>query len=106
MRRNTLFGFHYKPDCWRASQVRNMGIIEGNCPVSDNEWESITKGGDDAIKKWISGQLDGKLSSHRRGILRDDAPWRGLLRAQQRLWHGLQNHPKRHADHAAQLRRH
>jgi hypothetical protein len=37
-----------------------MGIIEGNSPVSDNEWESITKGGDDAIKKWISGQLDGK----------------------------------------------
>ena len=39
-------------------------------------------------------------------LLRDDATWRGLLRTEQRLWHGLQNHPKRHADHAAQLRRH
>jgi uncharacterized repeat protein (TIGR03803 family) len=30
----------------------------------------------------------------------------GDLHTQQRLWHGLQNHPKRHADHDAQLRRH
>jgi len=60
MARKAFFSFHYKPDCWRASQVRNMGMVEGNAPVSDNDWESIKKGGDDAIKKWISGQLSGK----------------------------------------------
>lgn len=37
-----------------------MGVIEGNAPASDNDWESITKGGDDAIKKWISNQMSGK----------------------------------------------
>jgi hypothetical protein len=63
MARKTFFSFHYKPDNWRASQVRNMGVIEGNAPVSDNDWETITKGGDDAIKKWIAGQLDGKSCS-------------------------------------------
>lgn len=60
MARRVFFSFHYKPDNWRASQVRNAGVIEGNAPVSDNDWESITKEGDKAIEGWINGQLDGK----------------------------------------------
>lgn len=60
MARRVFYSFHYKPDNWRASQVRNIGAIEGNRPCSDNDWETVTKGGDDAIKKWIAGQLDGK----------------------------------------------
>ena len=31
--------FYYKEDNWRASQVRNLGVIEGNILVSDNDWE-------------------------------------------------------------------
>jgi hypothetical protein len=57
MARNCFYCFHYKPDNARASQVRNIGVIEGNKPVSDNDWESITKGGDDAIKRWIASQM-------------------------------------------------
>jgi hypothetical protein len=60
MARKSFFSFHYQPDCWRVSQVRNMGVVEGNTPVSDNDWESVTKGGDTAIKKWIADQLSGK----------------------------------------------
>lgn len=60
MARRVFYSFHYKPDNWRASQVRNMGVIEGNRPCSDNDWESITQGGDEKIKKWIAEQLDGK----------------------------------------------
>jgi hypothetical protein len=60
MTRKVFFSFHYKPDNWRASQVRNIGVIEGNASVSDNDWESITSGGDEAIKKWISNQLSGR----------------------------------------------
>jgi hypothetical protein len=37
-----------------------MGVIEGNQPVSDNDWEQIKKGGDVAIKKWINEQLNGR----------------------------------------------
>jgi len=55
-RRRTFFSFHYKPDNWRAAQVRNMGVVEGNAPVSDNDWETIQRGGDAAIKRWINGQ--------------------------------------------------
>jgi hypothetical protein len=60
MARKVFFSFHYKPDNWRASQVRNAGVVEGNPAVSDNDWETITSGGDSAIKRWIDGQLSGK----------------------------------------------
>ena len=60
IRRRTFFTFHYKPDNWRASQVRNMGVVEGNKPVSDNAWEAVTRGGDAAIKRWIDAQMNGK----------------------------------------------
>ncbi len=60
MARKVFYSFHYKPDNWRASQVRQMGVIEGDAPVSDNDWEKVTKGGDAAIEKWIDGQMSGK----------------------------------------------
>lgn len=60
MARKVFYSFYYKEDNWRASQVRNMGVIEGNQPVSDNDWEQIKKGGDEAIKRWINQQLNGR----------------------------------------------
>ena len=60
MIRKCFFSFHYIPDNWRAAQVRQMGALEGNAPVSDNDWESVTGGGDAKIKKWITDQLSGR----------------------------------------------
>jgi hypothetical protein len=60
MARRVFYSFHYQPDCGRAAQVRNMGVIEGNKPASDNDWEKIKAGGDAAIQRWIDGQLEGK----------------------------------------------
>lgn len=60
MARNCFFSFHYVPDNWRAAQVRQMGAIEGNQPAKDNDWETVVNGGDEAIKKWIDGQMTGK----------------------------------------------
>jgi hypothetical protein len=56
-KRQVFYSFHYKPDSWRASQVRNIGTIEGNRPAPDNDWETITKSGENAIKKWIKDQM-------------------------------------------------
>ena len=56
-KRQVFYSFHYKPDSWRASKVRNIGVIEGNNPVSDNAWETIARGGDNAIKQWINDQM-------------------------------------------------
>ena len=60
VKRRTFFSFHYKPDNWRAGQVRNMGVVEDNPAVSDNDWEAITRGGDAAIRNWINGQMAGR----------------------------------------------
>lgn len=57
MKRQVFYSFHFKNDCWRTGQVRNIGSIEGNKPVSENDWEEVKKKGDDNIKKWINEQL-------------------------------------------------
>lgn len=60
MARKIFTSFHYVPDNWRVSQIRNMGKIEGNTIVSANKWEEVTKGGDKTIKKWIDENMKGK----------------------------------------------
>jgi hypothetical protein len=58
--RKVFYSFHFIPDNWRAAQVRNIGVIEGNTPVSDNDWEEVKKKGEKAIQEWIDGQLKGR----------------------------------------------
>jgi hypothetical protein len=59
-KRQVFYSFHFDGDCWRTNQVRNIGAIEGNKPVSGNDWEEIKKKGVDVIKKWIDSQLNGR----------------------------------------------
>lgn len=56
-KRRVFFSFHYARDAWRAGQVRNMGTVEGNEPLSDNDWEQVKRRGDKAIKDWIEEQI-------------------------------------------------
>ena len=56
-RRQIFYSFHYKPDNWRVSMVRNIGTIVGNKLATDNAWETIKRGGDTAIKRWINDQM-------------------------------------------------
>lgn len=60
MTRRVFTSFHYKPDNWRASQIRNMGKLEGNSIATTNKWEEVTKGGSKAIEKWIDDNMSGK----------------------------------------------
>ena len=60
MARKTFLSFHYKPDNWRVSQIKQMGKIEGQSVLSSNEWEEVKKKGDDNIKKWINDNLVGR----------------------------------------------
>jgi len=57
MARRVFYSFHYKPDVSRVARVRNIGVIEANRPAADNDWETLTKGGDAKIKKWIADQM-------------------------------------------------
>ncbi|MCY4305737.1 MAG: TIR domain-containing protein [Aestuariivita sp.] len=59
-KRRVFYSFHYKPDAWRASTVRNIGVVEGNQPATDNDWEKVKSGKGTAIKQWISQQMKGR----------------------------------------------
>jgi hypothetical protein len=37
-----------------------MGVLGGNEPVSANDWETVKRGGDAAIERWIAGQMKGR----------------------------------------------
>lgn len=66
--RRVFYSFHYEQDNQVAAQVRNIGMVEGNRigmvegnrPAQDNDWETVKRGGDAAIKKWIADQMKGR----------------------------------------------
>lgn len=55
--RQVFYSFHFDNDVMRVQQIRNIGVIEGNTPVSVNEWEEIKKKGDRAVEKWIDDNM-------------------------------------------------
>ena len=56
-KRQVFYSFHYDNDVFRVQQIRNIGALEDNEPVSANDWETVKKGGDSSIKKWIDENL-------------------------------------------------
>ena len=57
-KRQIFYSFHFDNDVFRVQQIRNIGALEDNEPVSVNDWEEIKKKGDDAIKKWINDNMN------------------------------------------------
>ena len=60
MEHSAFYSYHYNPDSWRASQILNLGVVDGNRPASDSEWDELKRAGDLAIRKWINDQMEGK----------------------------------------------
>lgn len=56
-KRQIFYSFHFDNDVMRTQQIRNIGTIEGNAPVSVNDWEEVKKKGDAEIKKWIDEHM-------------------------------------------------
>lgn len=56
-KRQVFFSFEYNKDNWRASQVRNMGKVDGSSTFSDNDWEEVKSKTDTKIKEWIDSQM-------------------------------------------------
>jgi hypothetical protein len=50
-----FYSFHYDNDVLRVQQLRNMGVVDGNEPVSPNDWEQVER--KDAVEKWIDDSL-------------------------------------------------
>lgn len=56
-KRQVFYSFHFDNDVMRVQQIRNIGVIEGNTPVSANDWEEIKRKGDQSIEKWIDENM-------------------------------------------------
>lgn len=56
-KRQIFYSFHFSRDFWRVQQIRQMGVIEGNTPVSSNDWETVKRNGYLAIKNWIDNAM-------------------------------------------------
>ena len=50
-KRRVFYSSHYGNDSWRARQVRNIGVLDGNSPVSSNDWEEVKRMGEEFVKK-------------------------------------------------------
>ncbi|CAH0141928.1 TIR domain-containing protein [Rahnella sp. NRRL B-41462] len=59
MKRKVFYSFHFDNDVMRVQQIRNMGLLEGDEPVSPNTWEQI-KRTEQGVKDWINQNLNGK----------------------------------------------
>lgn len=59
MKRKVFYSFHFDNDVMRVQQIRQMGALEGDEPVSANTWEQI-KRSDKGVKDWIDENLNGK----------------------------------------------
>lgn len=57
MKRKVFYSFHYDNDVMRTQLIRHIGTLEGNEPVSKNEWETVKGRGDAAIKNWIDENM-------------------------------------------------
>jgi len=55
--RQIFYSFHFDNDVMRVQQIRNIGALEDNKPVSASEWEDIKKKGESSIKKWIDDNM-------------------------------------------------
>lgn len=56
-KRQVFYSFHFDKDVFRVQQVRNIGALDGNASVSPNEWETVRRGGDRSIEKWIDENM-------------------------------------------------
>lgn len=58
--RQIFYSFHFDNDVMRVQQVRNMGVVDGNTPVSPNAWEQVKSKGDAAVKQWVDENMRGR----------------------------------------------
>ena len=55
-KRRVFYSFYFDDDVMRVQQVRQMGVLEGDEPVSPNEWERIQRS-PNGVKNWIDTTL-------------------------------------------------
>jgi hypothetical protein len=79
-KRQIFYSFHFDNDVFRVQQIRNIGALEDNEPVSKNDWETLKRKGDSAIVNWIDKNMTnrscvvvliGEKTSERKWVLHE-----------------------------------
>jgi len=60
MSRHVFYSLDYDADRSRVELVRNLARLQANPEAKPNEWATITRSGDFAIKRWLEQQLRGR----------------------------------------------
>ncbi len=60
MSRHVFYSLHYDADRSRVELIRNLARLQANPEAKPNEWATITRSGDFAIKRWLEQQLRGR----------------------------------------------
>jgi hypothetical protein len=55
-KRQVFYSFCFEDDVMRVQQIRNMGLVDGDEPVSPNEWERLQRASG-GVKKWIDDNM-------------------------------------------------
>lgn len=50
MAKSVFYSFHYDNDAWRVQQIINMGALDGQTILNSQDWETVKRQGDAAIK--------------------------------------------------------
>ena len=99
-----FYSFHYGRDAWRVQQILNIGALDSQTILNAQEWESVKRKGDAAIKQWIADQMAYKQAVVVLvGLETSTRPW--VVYEIQKAWqdkrplvgiriHGLQNSAK------------
>lgn len=56
-----FYSFHFQEDAWRVQQVINMGVVDGQ-QINSQDWETVKRSGDRAIKNWIDKEMNYKTA--------------------------------------------
>jgi hypothetical protein len=54
-KKSVFYSFHFDNDVMRVQQIRQMGVIDGDEPVSPNDWEQLKR--NKGVEAWIQKNM-------------------------------------------------
>lgn len=57
MARSSFVSFHYQRDYWRVQQILKIGALDKLNLLPAQDWETVKRRGDAAVREWIDEQM-------------------------------------------------
>lgn len=75
MAKSVFYSFHCDRDVHRVQAGPQLNALEGQPVLNAQEWETVSRGGETAIKNWLDKQMAYKEGHHRPDRSPDGRPW-------------------------------